>query len=66
MPSFKIRGLPALEKKNEGFLIRYGQGGYPRPVTWAIDISFLSHCQRKLHMKFGFDWPSGFREKCLK
>ena len=38
MPSFKIIGLPFLEKTFEGFLIRYGQGGHPRPVIWTIDI----------------------------
>ena len=49
-------------EKNEGFLIRYGQGGHPRPVTWTIDINFLYHCQRRFHMKFGFDKPSDLRK----
>ena len=26
-------------------------------------INFLSHCPRRHHMKFGIDWPSGFREE---
>ena len=41
----------------------YGHGGHLRHVTCTIYINFLSHCQRRLHMKFGIDWPSGFREE---
>ena len=29
-------------------------------VTWTIYINFRSPFPRRLHIKFGFDWPSGF------
>ena len=29
--------------------------------SWSCDLNFHSPFQRRLHMKFGFDWPSGFR-----
>ena len=32
-------------------------------VTWTIYIDFHSPFLKRLHMKFGIDWPSGFREK---
>ena len=38
-------------------------GGHLGHVTCAIYINFLSHFPRRLHMKFGFDWPSSFREE---
>ena len=41
----------------------YGHGGHLCHVTWTIYINFLSHCPRRHHMKFGIDWPSGFREE---
>ena len=63
MPSFKIIGLPVLEKKIfEGFTI-YGRGGHLGHVTWTIHINFLSPFPRRLHIKFGFDRPSGFIEE---
>ena len=36
----------------------YGHGGH---VTWTIYINFRSLFPRRLQIKFGFDWPSGFR-----
>ena len=34
--------------------------------SWSCDLyhlkNFLSHFLRKLRIKFGLDWPSGFRE----
>ena len=34
-------------------------------VTWTIYMymNFIPHFQWMLHMKLGFDWPSGFREE---
>ena len=58
---FKIIGLPVLEKKIFKGLTIYGHGGYLVHVTWVIYINFGSPFTRRLHMKFGFDWPSGFR-----
>ena len=41
----------------------YGHSGHLSNVTWTIYINFLFPFPRRLHMKFGFDWPSGFREE---
>ena len=61
MPSFKIIGLLVLEKKIFKVFTIYGHGGYLGHVTWTIYIYFRSPFPRRLHIKFGFDWPSGFR-----
>ena len=59
IPSFVKIGSPVLEKKIfEGFLLHGGHLGH---VTWTIYINFRSPFPRRLHIKFGFDWPSGFR-----
>ena len=60
MPSFKIIVLPVLEKIFEVFSI-YGRGGHLSHVTMTIYIKENFPFPRKLHIKFGFDWPSGFR-----
>ena len=39
----------------------YGHGGHLYHVTWTIYINFRPPFPRRLHIKFGFDWPSGFR-----
>ena len=52
----------------EGFLkvfAIYSHGGHLGHVTWTIYINFCSPFLRMLHMKFGFDWPSGFRGEDL-
>ena len=41
----------------------YGNGGHLGHVTCTIYINVLSHFPRRLHMKFGIDWPSGVREE---
>ena len=38
----------------------YGCGGHLGHVTWTIYTNFRSPFARRLHIKFGFDWPSGF------
>ena len=38
----------------------YGRGGHLGHVTWTIYTSLSSSFPRRLHIKFGFDWPSGF------
>ena len=43
----------------------YGHGGHHGHVTWSIHINFLSPFKRRLHMKFGVDWPSAIK-KILK
>ena len=44
-----------------GFTI-YGPGGHLGHVTPMLRTNFRSPYPRRLHIKFGFDWPSGFRE----
>ena len=39
----------------------YRHGSHLGHVTLTIYINFLSTFPRILHMKFGFDWLSGFR-----
>ena len=71
MPSFKVIGLLVLEKTILKVFTIYGHGGHLGHVTqmsWSCDldhlyITFLSHFPRRLHMKFGIDWPSGFRKE---
>ena len=41
----------------------YGHGGHLGHVIWTIYTNFRSPYLRKLHIKFGFDRPSGFREE---
>ena len=43
----------------------YGHGGHLGHVTWTIYIYFVSAFPRGLHIKFGYDWPSDFRENDL-
>ena len=41
----------------------YRRGGNLGHVTWTIYSNFSSPFPRGLHIKFGFDWPSGCREE---
>ena len=41
----------------------YSHGGHLGHVTMTIYANFHSLFLRMLHIKFGFDWPSGFREE---
>ena len=62
MPSFFEIGPPVPEKKIfEGFFTIYGHGGHLGHVTWIIYIHIGYPFLLMLHIKFGFDWPSGFR-----
>ena len=61
MPSFFEIDPPVLEKKIfEGFL-PYGHCGHLGHVTWIIYIHIDYPFLLMLQIKFGFDWPSGFR-----
>ena len=40
----------------------YGYGGHLGHATWSIYMDFRSPFPRRLHIKFGLDWPCGFRE----
>ena len=37
----------------------YGRGGHHGHVTQVPRTNFRSPYPRRLHIKFGFDWPSG-------
>ena len=43
----------------------YGHGGHLGHVTWIIYKHIDSPFPLMLPIKFGFDWPSGFREEDL-
>ena len=47
----------------EDFLrfLSYWHCGHLGHVTWTIHTNFRSPFPRRPHIKFGFDWPSGFR-----
>ena len=66
MPSVKIIGPLVLGQKIYKVFAIFNHGGHLGHVTWIIYINFHSPVLRMLHMKFGFDWPSGFREEDLR
>ena len=39
-----------------------GSGVHLGHVTWGIYTNFRSQFRRRLFLKFGFDWQSGFKE----
>ena len=43
----------------------YGHVGHLGHVTQMPRTNFRSPYPRRLHIKFGFDWPSGFGEENL-
>ena len=58
----KFRGNMSWFRKrfSKGFTI-YGRGGHLGHVTRMPRTDFRSPYPMRLHIKFGFDWPSGFR-----
>ena len=60
MPSFKIIVLLVLKKIFKDFAI-YSHGGHLGHVNLTININFHCPFLTILRIKFGFDWPSGFR-----
>ena len=68
IPSFVKISLPVLEKKIfEWFLpyIVYGRGGHLGHVNQISGSNFRNPYPGMLHIKFQFDWSSGFREEDL-
>ena len=64
MPSLVEICPPVPEKIFEGFYHNlYGHGGHLGHVTWIIYIHIGYPFLSMLHIKFGFDWPSGFRRE---
>ena len=49
----------------EGFFTIYGRGGYLGHVTQMPRAKYRSPYPRRFHIKFGFDWQSGFGERDL-
>ena len=43
----------------------YALGGHLGHVAWTIYTNFGSRFPKRLHIKFGFDWPCDFREEDL-
>ena len=43
----------------------YSHGGHHGHVTWTIFQNLHCPLLRMLHVKFGFDWPSSFRDEDL-
>ena len=66
MGKFKNHRLSGSGEENflKVFAIK-NHGGHLGHVTMTIYINFHSPFLRMLHMKGGFDWPSGFREENL-
>ena len=60
IPSF-VEISPLISEENilKVFTI-YGRGGHLGHVTWTIYTNFGSLFPRRLHLKFGFEWTSGF------
>ena len=59
MPSFVEIRQPVPEKKISAI---DSPGGHLGNVTYTIYTNFIFPFPRMLHVKFGFDWPRGFRE----
>ena len=54
------------EEDFEGFLTMYGRSGHLGDVTHMPRTKYRSSYPRRLHIKFGFDWQSGFGEKDVR
>ena len=62
----KFRGNRPAGSGEEDFLrvfTIYGRGGHLGHVTKMLQPNFPSPYPRRLHIKFGFDRASGFREE---
>ena len=64
IPSYMEIRLSVPENKIcERVFTIYNRGGHLGHVTLTIYTNFGSPFPRRLHIEFGFDWPSGFREE---
>ena len=64
----KFRGNRPTGSGEEDFLVFftiYGRGGHLGHLTRISQSNFRSLYPWMLHIKFHFDWPSGFREEDL-
>ena len=63
----KFQGYrPKGSKEDFKFFTIYGHGGHLDHVTWTILANFSFPFPWMLHMKFDFDRPVRFENKCLK
>ena len=64
---FQNHRPPGSEEEDffEIFVI-YSHGDHLGHVTITIYANFHSLFLRMLHIKFGFDWPSGFRKEDVR
>ena len=62
MPSI-VEICPLVLEKEEYFRVFtiYGHGSHLGHVTWIIYVHIDYPFLLMLHIKFGFDWPSGFK-----
>ena len=59
----KFRGNRPASSRDFGRVFTiYGRGGHLGHVNQILRTNFCSPYQRRLHIKFGFDWARGFRE----
>ena len=61
----KFRGNHPAGLREEDFervFTIYGRDGHLSHVTKMLRTKFRSPYPRRLHIKFGFDWPCGFGE----
>ena len=68
MPHAKFRDNQTFGSGKEYFLrffTIYGRGSHLGHVTKMSRTNFRSPYPRRLQIKFGFDWPGGFRRRCL-
>ena len=64
----KFRGNQPTGSGEEDFLMFftiYGRGAHLGHATQMLRIKYRSPYPRRLHIKFGFDWQSGFGEEDL-
>ena len=61
---FQNHRPPGSEEEEVFFkiFVIYSHGGHLGHLTMTIHANFHSLFMRTLRIKFGFDWPSGFRE----
>ena len=63
--SFVEIGSPVLEKKILKVFTMYGFGGHLGHVTWIFICTLVPSSYGCFTIKFGFDWPTGFRGEDL-
>ena len=59
----KFHGNPSASSREEDFcrvFTMYGRGSHLGHVTSIMSSNFHFLVPESLHIKFGFDWPSGF------